>query len=67
LLDYEVFEEFIIQASLVMFSRPPKDMRSKPIAHMIQETIDKFKQLASINKVEKIFDDIEFYEVNKNE
>jgi hypothetical protein len=35
ILDYEVFENFIIQVALAMFSRPPKDMRSHPISDMV--------------------------------
>ena len=34
-LDYEVFENFLIQAALIMFSRPPKDMRSHPLPDML--------------------------------
>lgn len=36
LLDFEVFENFIVSASLAMFSRPPQDMRSGPISDMLQ-------------------------------
>lgn len=31
-LDYEGFENFMIQASICMFSRPPKDLRGHPIS-----------------------------------
>ena len=31
-LDYEGFEEFILQASFAMFTRPPIDLRGHPIA-----------------------------------
>lgn len=43
LLDFEVFENFLIQAALIMFSRPPKDMRTHPISDMLQEIINKLK------------------------
>ena len=43
ILDYEVFENLLIQAALAMFSRPPKDMRSHPISDMMQEMIGKFR------------------------
>jgi hypothetical protein len=36
LLDYQAFENFLIQAALTMFSRPPKDMRSRPLTDMVQ-------------------------------
>lgn len=47
ILDYEVFENFLIQAALAMFSRPPKDMRSHPISDMMLEIIKKFKDHAA--------------------
>jgi hypothetical protein len=31
LLDYEVFENFIVQVAIIMFSRPPKDLRTRPL------------------------------------
>lgn len=34
-LDYEGFEQFIVQASYTMFTRPPNDMRGHPISEMI--------------------------------
>lgn len=45
-LDYEAFEQFIIQASFIMFTRPPKDMRGHPISEMVEETISRFKMYA---------------------
>ena len=40
-----------------MFSRPPKDMRTKPISDMFLETISKLKENAHNNKIdERLFD-----------
>lgn len=35
-LDYEGFEQFILQCSFAMFTRPPKDYRGRPMAEMVQ-------------------------------
>lgn len=43
ILDYEGFEQFIIQASYVMFTRPPLDLRGHPIAQMVRETLSRLK------------------------
>lgn len=34
-LDYEGFEQFIIQASFSMFTRPPKDLSGHPVSEML--------------------------------
>lgn len=58
LLDQQAFENFIIQAALAMFSRPPKDLRSRPISEMLQEVVNRLKQHAAENHIdEKLFDE----------
>eukprot|EP00919_Chromeraceae_sp_WS-2016_P028599 GHVR01067663.1.p1 GENE.GHVR01067663.1~~GHVR01067663.1.p1 ORF type:complete len:130 (-),score=12.02 GHVR01067663.1:782-1171(-) len=60
LLDFDAFEEFIIQVSMVMFSRPPKDLRGYPISKMVEEVFFRFKLYASENKIdERLFEDME--------
>lgn len=51
LLDYEAFENFLIQVALIMFSRPPKDMRSHPLTDMLGEIVAKLKEKAKINNI----------------
>jgi hypothetical protein len=36
-----------------MFSRPPKDMRAKPISDMLQEIVNKLKEHAHDNKIDE--------------
>lgn len=42
-LDYEGFEEFILQVSFAMFTRPPKDLRGRPVSEMVEETFAHLK------------------------
>ena len=50
-----------------MFSRPPKDMRTKPISDRIQEIVNKFKEHAHDNKIDmKLFDEPENYRSDKD-
>ena len=57
-LDYEGFEQFIVQASFTMFTRPPNDMRGYPISEMIEETMSRFRIYASENRLnEKLFEE----------
>jgi hypothetical protein len=52
-----VFENFMVQAAYIMFSRPPKDMRTKPISDMLQEVVSKLRQHAHKSKIDdKLFD-----------
>jgi hypothetical protein len=30
-LDFQAFEQLIVQVSLLMFSRPPRDLRGHPV------------------------------------
>ena len=46
LLDFEAFEDMIIQASLTMFTRPPKNLTGHTISQMVEETFYQFKMLA---------------------
>ena len=46
LLDFEAFEDLIIQASLTMFTRPPKNLTGHTISQMVEETFYQFKMLA---------------------
>ena len=46
LLDFEAFEDIIIQTSLTMFTRPPKNLIGQTISHMVEETFYQFKMLA---------------------
>lgn len=46
LLDFEAFEDFIVQASLTMFSRAPKNLSGHSISEMVEETFYQFKMLA---------------------
>jgi hypothetical protein len=56
LLDYPAFENFIIQAALAIYSRPPYDMRSRPISEMTQKIVDRFREHAQEYRIdEKIF------------
>ena len=58
LLDYEVFENFLVQAALIMFSRPPKDMRSHPLPDMLMEILKTLRERAPENKIdERLFDE----------
>ena len=51
-----------------MFSRPPKDLRAKPVSDMFQEMINKFKEHARTNKIdEKLFDEPDNYRPDKVE
>ena len=45
-LDFEGFENFIIQGSYVMFTRSPKDLSGHPVSEMIEELISRFKLYA---------------------
>lgn len=47
LLDFEIFEDFIVQASFTMFTRPPKDLSCYTITGMVEETFYQFKMLAA--------------------
>jgi hypothetical protein len=58
LLDYSAFENFIIQAALAIHSRPPNDMRSRPISEMTQKIVDRFREHAQENRIdEKMFEE----------
>lgn len=35
-IDFNGFVEFIKQASFLMFTRPPKDLRGQPLAKMLE-------------------------------
>lgn len=51
-----------------MFTRPPKDLRGRPVSEMIEETISRFKLYASDNKInEKLFEDPDTFFYNETE
>lgn len=41
----------MIQISFTMYTRPPKDLRGRPVAEMLQELFSTFKLYASENRV----------------
>jgi hypothetical protein len=58
LLDYQVFENFIIQAALAIYSRPPMDMRARPISEMVQQIVNRFREHAQENRIdESVFEE----------
>ncbi len=58
LLDYEIFEDFIVQASFTMFSRPPKNLNGHSISYMIEETFYNLRLYAGENKIDsRVFED----------
>jgi hypothetical protein len=40
-----------IQMSFTMFTRPPKDLRGRPVAEMLEELFSMFKLYASENRI----------------
>ena len=50
LLDFEGFKEMVIQMSFTMFTRPPKDLRGRPVAEMMEEFFSMVKLYATDNK-----------------
>lgn len=50
-LDFEGFSQFLIQASMLMFTRPPKDLRGQPVSDMIEETFSYLKMHCTENKI----------------
>lgn len=41
-----------------MFTRPPKDLRGRPMSEIVEETVSHFKQHSTENRInENLFDD----------
>lgn len=58
LLDYEIFQDFIVQAAFTMFSRPPKNFNGKSIAYMLEEVFYNLRLYAAENKIDaRVFED----------
>jgi hypothetical protein len=36
LLDFEAFKSMMVQISFTMFTRPPKDLRGRPVGDMLE-------------------------------
>lgn len=57
LLDVDGFVQFFKQASFLMFTRPPKDLRGQPLTMMLEQTLSNLKLFAVENKIsEQIFE-----------
>lgn len=57
-LDYECFKRFLVQLAVMIFSRPPKDLRKLPAGHLLVEFFRFFSYVSRRkNENSLIFDD----------